>query len=95
MREAPAAIASGAGPGRSPGCPTAGPTIRNAKELRRQARAAGDPCQVARVRASVSTASAEALGRVLELLVAEGKVRAADVEAAFGKYRMLTDGPGR
>jgi hypothetical protein len=43
----------------------------------------------------VSTASAEVLGRVLELLVAEGKVRAADVEAAFGKYRMLTDGPVR
>ena len=64
------------------------------KELRRQARAAGD-AQVARVRASVSTASAEVLGRVLELLVLERKVRAADVEAAFGKYRMLMDGPVR
>ena len=61
------------------------------KELRRQARAAGD-AQVARVRANVSTASAEVLGRVLELLVVERKVRPADVEAAFGKCRMLTDG---
>jgi hypothetical protein len=40
----------------------------------------------------VSTASAEVLGRVLELLVVERKVRPADVEAAFGKCRMLTDG---
>jgi hypothetical protein len=64
------------------------------KELRRQARAAGD-AQVARVRASVSTASAETLGRVLELLVLARKVKAADVEAAFGKYRTLTDGPAR
>ena len=64
------------------------------KELRRQARTARD-AQVARVRASVSTASAEVLGRVLALLVAERKVRAADVEAAFEKYRRLTDRPGR
>ena len=64
------------------------------KELRRQARTARD-AQVARVRASVSTASAEVLGRVLDLLVAERKVRAADVEAAFEKYRRLTDRPGR
>ena len=64
------------------------------KELRRQARAAGD-AQVARVRANVSTASAEVLAHVLELLVIERKVKAADVEAAFGKYRMLTDGPAR
>jgi hypothetical protein len=62
------------------------------KELRRQARAAGD-AQVARVRASVSTASAEVLGRVLDLLVVGRKVRAADVEAAFGKYQMRTDRP--
>jgi hypothetical protein len=43
----------------------------------------------------VSTASAEALRRVLELLVLERRVRAADVDAAFGKYRMLMDGPDR
>jgi hypothetical protein len=64
------------------------------KELRRQARAARD-AQVARVRASVSTASAGVVRRVLELLVVQRKVRAADVEAAFEKYRMLTDGPVR
>jgi hypothetical protein len=43
----------------------------------------------------VSAASAEALGRVLELLVLARKVKAADIEAAFGKYRTLTDGPAR
>jgi hypothetical protein len=32
---------------------------------------------------------------VLELLVLARKVKVADVEAAFGKYRTLTDGPGQ
>ena len=64
------------------------------KELRRQERAAGD-AQLERVRTHVRTASAEVLGGVLERLLLEHKVKAADVEAAFGTDRTLPDGPAR
>jgi hypothetical protein len=56
------------------------------KELRRQERAAGD-AQFERVRAHVRTASAEVLGRVLERLLLEHKVKAADIEARSGRIR--------
>jgi hypothetical protein len=64
------------------------------KERRRQERAAGD-AQLERVRARVHTASAEALRRVLDLLLLGHKVKAADVEAAFGADPTLMDGPIR